>query len=603
MDGSSHPYAHFPTGYGELRGILLADFNMPTHRWWTEVNQSFETIRDILCPDNAGNPNLPCIVIVSTGTHALGLTATNEVLECVAFGSLTTNRFLEVFWESIARAQQNGEALVIHEIDELPILRFLFRLGSHTFELRYMQSRDLVRNYNEVTSADSEFLDTCTNEVKKAVQRLQRVQSSMKFLDEYPVHRRAYYFIRAWAVARGLYCPEHGGLSPRDIIRLLQQPPSVPIIPHLADNSDLSAVLCMFYRHHLSCTTLEDIRPSTAAAAAECCSFRPNVINWTGSWLQTVRIELVRMVNEIKGQIGSPVTLVEHRHDWIDILLRLKDEPLRQKMPYPYFIKINVVYIGHSAIKGGKWLSMIYNKLPSLQKAVEDLINPDPYIRLWPHRLVSNNTDPKADIYEGCFILGLDSESLSANIQPIINVCKEWRDDILSNALTVESENFFDIEVTPTNPEIDLLVPCTRVWTRPVLKPDEGTNWPTAHELPGTQPPTPQESASEHSPSDGKRSRLRPAIDVLQRLRHDRRYSIDEYVVGYKDRHNSQIMEKLAADWTSDTTEQDFIPEHRIEYFKQYTEDDKSELVWEKKSRLDRVFSNGRVVDKVIHVR
>jgi uncharacterized protein (UPF0248 family) len=93
--------------------------------------------------------------------------------------------------------------------------------------------------------------------------------------------------------------------------------------------------------------------------------------------------------------------------------------------------------------------------------------------------------------------------------------------------------------------------------------------------------------STEINDSNAKGPKLRRAIDVLNRLRHDREYSIDDFIVGYKDRHGG-VKEKAAAEWKIDTTHEEFIPEHRIEYFRK-----KGDFMWDKSTKIDKVFKSG----------
>ena len=84
--------------------------------------------------------------------------------------------------------------------------------------------------------------------------------------------------------------------------------------------------------------------------------------------------------------------------------------------------------------------------------------------------------------------------------------------------------------------------------------------------------------------------KLRSAADVISRLKHDRAFKIDEFKVGYVDRHSKTIIEKPAAEWVRETTHEEFIPEHRIECFTRYPTNGPPEVMWDKKIKLDKVF-------------
>lgn len=83
--------------------------------------------------------------------------------------------------------------------------------------------------------------------------------------------------------------------------------------------------------------------------------------------------------------------------------------------------------------------------------------------------------------------------------------------------------------------------------------------------------------------------KLRPAIDVLNRLRYDPEFDDEDHVVGYRDRHDG-VQELCASLWKSETTDEEFIPQHRIKYFKRKSD---NVVVWDRFMRLDLIFGSG----------
>jgi len=75
---------------------------------------------------------------------------------------------------------------------------------------------------------------------------------------------------------------------------------------------------------------------------------------------------------------------------------------------------------------------------------------------------------------------------------------------------------------------------------------------------------------------------------VLNRLNFDPNLDLDDHVVGYEDRH-AGAMEKAAGSWVTDSTDDDFIPQSRILYFK--TKSD-GVVVWDRKSRKNLVLTS-----------
>ena len=85
---------------------------------------------------------------------------------------------------------------------------------------------------------------------------------------------------------------------------------------------------------------------------------------------------------------------------------------------------------------------------------------------------------------------------------------------------------------------------------------------------------------------------LRPAQEILARLRHDPVLSLQSYTIGYLDRHTPEAVEIPLEQWKGgDVTDEDFIPLHRILWFRR---DHDGVMVWNRKERLDLVFGTGR---------
>ena len=159
------------------------------------------------------------------------------------------------------------------------------------------------------------------------------------------------------------------------------------------------------------------------------------------------------------------------------------------------------------------------------------------------------------------------------------------------------------------------LKPSQKTWPKPIIKPgQEHLNWENFFEaqvgrvpnprtlrlgLPPNMPPqkppfTTQVSKPPQTTNqinNIKAPPLRPASDVLSRLRHDRALNIDDYVVCYRDRHDpaGQLKEKPAREWERESSHEEWIPEGRIERFRRG-----GEVVWDRGAGVDRVFGSGR---------
>ncbi len=100
-----------------------------------------------------------------------------------------------------------------------------------------------------------------------------------------------------------------------------------------------------------------------------------------------------------------------------------------------------------------------------------------------------------------------------------------------------------------------------------------------------------QQSRDQHS-----KPLLRPAKDILSRIRHDPALEESDFVVGYHDRHAPEVMEMDVSAWKGggDFTDEEWIPQHRILYFRRKG-DEPGRSIWDREKRLDRLFGSGRV--------
>lgn len=79
---------------------------------------------------------------------------------------------------------------------------------------------------------------------------------------------------------------------------------------------------------------------------------------------------------------------------------------------------------------------------------------------------------------------------------------------------------------------------------------------------------------------------------MLDRLRWDPNHDASEYLVGYLDRFGGHKEIRLSQ-WLNESTEEDWIPQHRIRYFKRVSSGSGEEVMWHRTQRIDRIFGTG----------
>jgi hypothetical protein len=152
----------------ELDQHLEEAFDMPTSHWWESVEQTFVQLQELVntrasalfTDDELDEPagehaasarvaraaSLPSIILLPAGKHALGLTATSEPLQCVAFGTVGPKLYVELLWETVAQVQEPGVVkIMVHSVLQGPVPQIILRVEAHIFELSYLQCESLVR--------------------------------------------------------------------------------------------------------------------------------------------------------------------------------------------------------------------------------------------------------------------------------------------------------------------------------------------------------------------------------------------------------------------------------------------------------------------------
>lgn len=139
--------------------------------------------------------------------------------------------------------------------------------------------------------------------------------------------------------------------------------------------------------------------------------------------------------------------------------------------------------------------------------------------------------------------------------------------------------------------------------SQPKLQHDSEASDTDSSTSPSRKPSLPRSRAKKirkaaHQTQDSK-PLLRPAKDILSRIRHDPALEESDFLVGYLDRHCPDVMEMEVSSWKGggDFTDEEWIPQHRIMYFRKKG-DEARRKVWDRAARLDRLFGSGVVVDE-----
>jgi uncharacterized protein (UPF0248 family) len=246
---------------------------------------------------------------------------------------------------------------------------------------------------------------------------------------------------------------------------------------------------------------------------------------------------------------------------------------------HPKFVKIHCLFWGVSPSEGRKWISWIESRLVMLLVSLSKSC-PQLETRLWPSRFGDIGSE---DIH-GIYLIGVSGDVINENA--LVTVLTE-----AEKSMRLNGEDATDRWVTVTlctGREVasEALQVDTRVWEGEEEIINEEEIEEEEQELQGPQPYVPLLEQS----TKGKGGKLRTSQDIFNRLFWDPAYSTENYAIGYEDRFKG-IMEISLTSWRKEFTEEDFIPFHRVVYFREKGKEGK--IVWDRRTRLDLIFGSG----------
>lgn len=230
-------------------------------------------------------------------------------------------------------------------------------------------------------------------------------------------------------------------------------------------------------------------------------------------------------------------------------------------------------------------------------------------MRIWPGRFTDSDAgvaDESKD-YHGCYLIGLSKamKSTSVDSPDDKQVAKQALEKVIERFLTqfrTDEKNYdsgscwIDASLARSR-DIKGLRLDTREWGEYAMEmePDSDDEEDLDEDAEDYETTKPQRAIPQRpKPTSAplSKTKLRPASDVLNRLRWDPSLDPSDYIIGYEDRFLG-AKETGLEKWKTEQTDEEFIPQHRILYFKKKGDDGNGEVVWERATRIDKVFGSG----------
>jgi uncharacterized protein (UPF0248 family) len=455
-------------------------------------------------------------------------------------------------------------------------------------------------------------------------------------------YRLAHHAIKAWARQRGIYGARFGYLGGIHISALL-----VPVCKTLAfeaagsENGAAHAedIVTTFFDHYAAfpwdTSIVFDPFYHKAVAYRRTTKEPLCLLGWHPPSLNTAAAASKSTTRILKMELERARALLSSPDGTWSRIIGSPNSTLTGLPPgatdfvnaYETFVKLDIHYWGTSLRGGAKLLGWIESRCANIVigmfapflRCRYFLTIADIGIRvegaatqIWPQRYTSRSAteDRKpTEAYEGFYLIGvawdegLDGSQLRPGVKPAYNnlhtVVQQSEQRVTSDDRYFDpSTSWFGASIV-RGTQLGPVMLDERQWGGFIEEDDSdeeddesdvavpGTEQQTADTTPGAHHQHHHLPAAHGNIGPGS-PKLRTAIDVLNRLRWDPDLDPDDHSIGYLDRFEG-IQEKRVSAWKTEQTDEEFIPQHRIAYFRKKSTGD---VVWDKARRIDLVFGH-----------
>ncbi|KAJ6788646.1 hypothetical protein PWT90_06954 [Aphanocladium album] len=623
-------------GFEDLKQSLLSHDYLPTEQDEAVRKQAISLLESVLLGNDQSKPGhdgrTPVgLVLVPVGSFGLGVWMSSSDVDCLCIGTISSKTFFRMALQRLRKATDRGVRVLRKVLANTGTMLELQILGIK-FDLQYCAATSIAEKFPNVMNLPSGH-----PEFALPVQTLAKLKPArdmyylFRSIPDLAKFRVAFLLIKAWANSRGIYGARFGLLGGIHITVLL-----VPICKQLATLSksiSTTDILTTFFSHYsdfdwesqvvLDPFFHKELRYHRTSREPFC------LLGWHAPALNTAMTASTPTVKTIATEISrTNALLAQPGATWDSILdpAGTGFSGIRDFLQsFKSYVKIDARFWGSSPSSGRKFLGWLESRCVAV---LVDMNRKAPALlpRLWPGRFIeAPASDDTADSeYQGFYLIGLAwnndgsdraKDDMKATKMSLDGLLRDFENrmrsdpryyDAASAWMAASVVNSNDVSAATLDPgyldSIDAAGAGSEDFDdeddsedeeldedQPSPDSDEESNARSKSRRGGTSRPAKLNVPTSAKPEG--MGKFRPASDVLSRLRWDRAIDAADFIVGFEDRF-AGAQEKALAQWKTEQTDEEFIPQHRILYFKRRSD---GRVVWERKSRIDRIFGSGVV--------
>ncbi|EGO59451.1 hypothetical protein NEUTE1DRAFT_79561 [Neurospora tetrasperma FGSC 2508] len=591
--------------------------------------------------------NQPPLIITPVGSFALGVHTSSSDIDVLAIGPFSTTTFFSLAIQRLRRAassplySQEYQPKILRRISSSTGTMLELSLCQIKFDLQYCPAAHIASHWPRILSTAPPgnavwSLPALTLTKLKAARDLDYLRRTVPDL---AVFRQAHRAVRSWAKGRGVYAQRFGYLGGIQIsVMLARVYKALALGAGGVSGVGVEELVASFFEEYAQFDWEKDMVYDEV-----CPWFRQKrekggekevykrtgreamvVLGWFGPGLNTSGQASVWSVRTLKEEFKRARDLLVKGEvkSWKEFLKGSGAEEFLTG--YKSYVKVDVQYWGLSSSKGAQFVGWLESRCVML---LVDLHRraPGVYVRMWPGRFVeADAASQQAEDdeqtategtglrdYQASYLLGLDAdtttskEDLKLALGAIQTALQRFEEAIRSDKKYFDaSSSWMSASIVKRSELGNLQLDTRNDWVGEYTpgedesdsdpEDDDEEDASLLEDLDETAPKKkrgknkkPIEETQQPRLEPGPK--LRSAGDVMNRLRWDSAIDSSDYVVGYEDRFLG-VKERALNMWKTEQTDEEFIPQHRIVYFKRRSD---GQVVWDRKTKKDEVFGSG----------
>ncbi|XDG07073.1 hypothetical protein ABKA04_006688 [Annulohypoxylon sp. FPYF3050] len=563
-------------------------------------------LREVITQDEASPARgLPAFVVVPVGSYGLGVWTKTSDINCLCIGPVRSNVFFALAIQRLRKASSRG-IKILRRLDAQFGTVLELEVGHIKMDLQYCSATTIAETWpRALTLPPTDPVFNLPASILAKLKPLRDLYHIQRTVPDLAVFKLAHRLIRCWATRRGIYTAKFGYLGGIQISVLLLR--LYKLLSYHGQAISAPTLLTTFFDHYAGFNWTAQIVLDSffhkTIRYRRTAQEPMSILGFYGPNLNTAQAATIPSVHVISKEFKRAQDLLAHHVlTWPDFL---GDDIGAAEFitTYKSYIKITAQFWGVSLAKGNsfvEWLeSRCVSLLADLSKQVSQM-NP----RIWPARFVNQDASKENAEYEGHYLIGLEmknflikpmeDEERTVALERIQAILYKFQTQVTNDSKHFNPKSYWAGTEIISRSEVKKLRLDTRDWTRYTLE-AEDDDIGDSEFWKSIETEEPSDSQAKKGPAtdlpirpvyEGK---FRSAADVLNRIRWDQSMDSGDYIVGYEDRF-SGVMERPVDSWKSETTHEEFIPEHRILFFKRKSD---GVTVWDKKERRDVIFGSG----------